>query len=186
MKFTKQETEKAIAERFISLYNKHFKTNYTIIKNWEQWKKNEPDIICNNGLNIEIVSNHYSNNNTAHIENQIKRIWIANSLCLEWPDNSAFQFITQQIQIKEKKIKEWNYQYKGKIYLVIDIRNTPITTTIDYKNYFEKNKIKKSNFNEIWLFNHRYRISKQYQNTGEYEIVNWWIHNDNYVIYKVY
>ncbi len=186
MKFTKQEIEKAIAKKFISLYNWYFKTSYKVKNNWEQWKINEPDIICSEDLNIEIVSNHYSNNDTANIANQIKTAWIAISLPMEWPDDSAFKFILQQIKTKEIKLTEWKYQYKWKIFLIIDIRHTPITTTTDYKNYFNKNIIKKSKFNEIWLFNHRDLISSPLQNIHGIETVNWWIHNKEYVIYNIY
>lgn len=143
MEFTKTQIEKAIGDKFFEIYNKYNKSKIAIKRNWEQGKLNEPDLISNNWIWIEIFSNQYSQENKRQIEVNIK-LWepVVSSQVLIDSDQKACEFMLNKIQSKESK----SYDFVWDIRLVVDCRDTPLTTMEDFKKFFDYNPIQKSRF----------------------------------------
>jgi len=177
-KYTKEEIEMAIWKKFIELYNKNFKTNFLCLKNWNQW--NEADIICNNNLQIEIVSNQYSKDIKKEQEKQIKKQWKA-IIWLISPDKSALNFLLEIIKEKNQKLLKWNYwNTENKTnFLLIDLRENCLTTMKDFSILLKDIKFGNIKFDEIWLFHNRLFTSKWD------DINNDCIFDDSYCILRI-
>lgn len=177
--YSKEEIEMAIWKEFIKLYNKKFKTNFSCLRNWIQWK--EADIICDNNLQIEIVSNQYSEEIKKYQEHQIKNNW-KSSISLIEPDKNALRFLLKNIKSKNEKLINWNYWdfIKKNNFLLIDLRENCLTTMKDFSVLVKSIKLENINFNKIWLFHNRLITSKWD------DICEKCLYNNNFCILEIY
>lgn len=141
----KEPHEIAVCRDFLRFYNAKFNSQYDFVRHGRAEDK-EPDCICSDGLNIEIV-NIYHGKDHAEFVNQFERGETKEvSLKIEEPDKKAFLFLRDNLEKKEKK----KYNHDGKLFLLIDA-TTQGTFSKDYEQYLRGKKYSSSVFNEIWL-----------------------------------
>lgn len=146
----KEPHEIAVCRDFLRFYNAQFNSHYEFVRHGRAEDK-EPDCICSDGLNIEIVNNYYEQNH-AKILNQFARGEISGKkynklITINNPDLKAFSFLEQELKEKEKK----EYKYDGKLFLLVDVATTHATLLREYEKYLQGKKYSSSVFNEIWL-----------------------------------
>jgi len=155
----KKQHEEASCRDFLEIYNKQFNKKIKFVSLGNPNKK-EPDCICSEGLNIEIVTVYYDEIDAKQswgiIDVIKKRIdkkeydkkYRDNNLCMENPDEGLFNFINNEIR---KKIQQKSYDYKGKLFLLITSRPS-ITNKQEMRKYIKVYRNFKNNkFDEIWL-----------------------------------
>lgn len=155
----KKQHEEASCREFLEIYNKKFNKKIKFVSLGNPNKK-EPDCICSEGLNIEIVTVYYDEIDAKQswgiIDVIKKRIdkkeydkkYRDNTLCMENPDEGLFTFINNEIR---KKIQQKNYDYKGKLFLLITSRPA-ITNQQEMRKYIKAYRnFKNDKFDEIWL-----------------------------------
>jgi len=152
----KSKHELFVCEDFLKFYNMNSKAKYSVVRHGRQGNINEPDCVCSDGLNIEIVGIYY-NEDDAKLDWQLARKKITIQQSNESrqmyinPDQQAFSFLEKELSKKERKMAEGKYQYVGKMFLLIDARDTAITEFKDYDEYFKQREQVKSKFDEVWL-----------------------------------
>jgi len=176
IKYTKEEIEKALWEKFIELYNKKSEIKYSYLRNWIQWK--EADIIFDNNLQIEVVSNHYDKGIKKQIEKDLE-IYSSSISMIKEPDRKSIDFLLDHVKIKNEKLMNWNYWYWWVCFLLIDVRENCLTTLDDFYRILQKVKFNKIYFNEIWLFHNR--IFTNYDDINEK-----CIYDNKYWILRIY
>ena len=155
----KQVEESACLE-FLELYNTQIGKN-TKFKRFgnPNLGKGEPDCICNNGLNIEVTTVFYDNEDAKYtwgfIDFLKKRIskyryeikYPKDTLCMKNPDQGLYDSINKIIVEKNKK----KYNYDGKLFLLIYSRPA-ISDEKDIEDYIrEYRNFKNIIFDEVWL-----------------------------------
>ncbi len=195
MEYTKQEKEAYLAKEFLKYYNSSFNTSISFIRNGEQWKINEPDIICNHNFFIEIVKSEYwekiveaqkfiekwKGNKTRDLIKdgyEVKRIQTLNwrSLditSLQGVDDKAFCVLQKTIYKKFFKKYDWIW-INSKFILLVWI-DTPITTSNDFKDHLLKCPIIiESNdiYDEIWCIIFQERFIEKVQISDFLDIWN--------------
>lgn len=149
----KELHEESVTKGFLEHYNLINNTNIKFLKHGVQGNVNEPDSICSEDINIEIVTVYYSNEH-AQYEWEMARSNLVPSESfgvINNPDELAFNFLEEQLRIKEDKLKNNSYNYSGKLFLIVDCSITRITNNKDYREYFKNSDHIKSLFDGIWL-----------------------------------
>lgn len=152
----KSRHELYVCKDFLEFYNMKNNTQYSILRHGEQGHINEPDCVCSDGLNIEIVGVYYGNPD-AKLEWRLARKEITVQQSNESqptyinPDQLVFTFLEEEWGKKERKLADGKYCCTGKIFLLIDARNTALTQFDDYVEYFKKRTPATSHFDEVWL-----------------------------------
>jgi len=186
-KFSKQEIERAYAEKFLKYYNQYLSTQISLSWNGRQDSINEPDIVCSDWVYIEIVSSSYGtkiteaekcvekwklkkvgdlfkkgfevkNTDILVWEKTVSLLWLS----IEEPDKKAFCFIRERINDKFSKKYDFT-EAKAKFILLITV-STALTTQDDFKKHFSQYPIildKNNIFDEVWYFQGRHYSSKK-------------------------
>lgn len=152
----KTRHEMFVCKDFLSFYNQKTGAAHALLRHGEQGRINEPDCICSDGLNIEVVGIYYGKLD-ARLEWQLakKEITVqeANDKQPTYvnPDQLVFSFLETEWKKKEEKMAEKKYAYSGKIFLLIDASKTALTEFNDYVEYFRDRTPAVSLFDEVWL-----------------------------------
>lgn len=152
----KTRHEMYVCRDFLDFYNQKTGSSYVLLRHGEQGHVNEPDCVCSGGLNIEIVGVYYGDTD-ARLEWQLAKKEITVQQSNERqptytnPDQLVFSFLETEWAKKEKKLAERKYNYSGKIFLLIEARNTALTEFDDYVEYFRRRPSTTSLFDEVWL-----------------------------------
>ena len=154
----KKQHEEASCKKFLEIYNKKFNKEIKFVSHGDPDKR-EPDCICSEGLNIEIVTAYYDEIHAKQsrriidvVNNRISKEeydekYQDNTLCMVNFDEGLFNFINKEIR---KKIQK-NYNYKGKLFLLVTSRPA-ITNKQEMERYIEAYRDFENNkFDEIWL-----------------------------------
>lgn len=175
-KYTKEEIEMALWNEFLDLYNKAYGTCFSCLRNWFQWK--EADIICDNNLQIEIVSNHYSEDTKKKEVYQMLYTWSFDSWIMIEPDKSALLFLLESLEEKNQKLLNWNYWRDMKTFLLIDLRENSLTTMLDVSSLIQETLFPdmKIEFDEVWLFHDKLN----------WDLPIWALCNETYCIWNFY
>jgi hypothetical protein len=143
----KELHEEAVCRRFLDTYNQANGTAYTF-QGLQQ--PPAPDGLCSSGLNIEIVTAYYD-------QAAAKDQWdlalgnvqapLASGLIAE-PDQVGSDAIDSSITGKANK----KYVYKGKLFLVVDIR-APLQEWVDIEDGYlnQPRNLQAGPFDEVWL-----------------------------------
>lgn len=156
--------EEAICKSFLSPYNKITDAECTFLRLGNP-ARNEPDCICTNNLNIELVG-VYDN------KNQAERMWQdARGNSHNKPHDRALltlKNLDSAIAQKLQKLNDGYYKYSGRIILLCDLQSPLITTTEveqyiqDYTPFRQDNHFDRY-FDEVWVRLHK-------ENSLEYKI----------------
>lgn len=158
-RYTKEEIEMCLWDKFLELYNKAYNTNFQSIRNGIQGS--EADIVCSNNLQLEIVSNHYSEKLKEKEAYQISHAWIFRSWPIFNSNEQALLFLLEHLDEKNQKLLNWSYWTEKDTFLIIDLRGNCLTTMLDFSNSIEKVDISsiKIEFDQVWLFHHRFIVN---------------------------
>lgn len=158
--YDSKKHEKISCLNFLELYNKRTGNNIKFKRFGNpNLGEGEPDCICDEGLNIEVATAYYDNeeakNDWGFIDLLKKRIdkdsykkkYPDNTLCMKNPDQGLYNSINTIIINKNKK----EYSYDGKLFLLIYSRPA-ISDEKDIEDYIKKYRnFTNIKFNEIWL-----------------------------------
>jgi len=155
-----RQVEKSTCLEFLELYNKRIGKNIEFKRFGNpNLGKGEPDCICSDGLNIEVTTVFYDNEDAKNIWGFIdllkKRIskeryekkYPDNTLVMKNPDQGLYDSINKIIAEKNNK----EYHYDGKLFLLIYSRPA-ISDEKDIEEYIkEYRNFRNIIFDEVWL-----------------------------------
>lgn len=145
---TKEPHEQGVCERFLAVYNNANGTSYAFVGSQAP---PAPDCLCSNDLNIEVVTAYYNETAAKQLHDAAKGKAKPDQMGSWMPD--ADQKISDVIDQCIKDKAEKDYSYKGKLWLVIDIRAQLAEWEEDIEGAYLNGPraLPAGKFDEIWL-----------------------------------